>query len=138
MESPDLSIAVGELIGVPRVAVRGSMDGWHDQAIRGVLEGFRDQGTTSVLLDLAGMTFAGVDGTNGMINTLRSLGPEICVHVIASGAPREILRRARLAPSIRLYSSTDEIAEYLSYDQESFTSRWLAAGTEDEELPLAA
>jgi hypothetical protein len=138
MESPELSISVGELIGVPRVTMRGCMDGWHDQAVKGVLEGFRDQGTTSVVLDIAGMTFGGIDGATGMINALRALGPEMCVHVVASGGPRGILQRAALAPSIRLYSSTDEIAEYISSTEEFLTSRWTAQDSGDEELPLAA
>jgi len=138
MESPDLSISVGELIGVSRVTIRGCMDGWHDQAVKGILEGFRDQGTTSIVLDIAGMTFAGIDGATGMINALRSLGPETCVHVVASGRPRGILQRAGFAPSIKLYSSTDEIAEYVSSTSEFLTSRWTPKDSGDEELPLAA
>ena len=138
MESPELSISVGELIGVPRVAIRGCMDGWHDQAVKGVLEGFRDQGTTSLVLDIAAMTFGGVDGATGMVNVLRGLGPEIGVHVVASGMASSILQRAGLGPSIRLYSSTDEIAEYVSASDDFLASRWTTNHSSDEELPLAA
>ena len=138
METPELSISVGELIGVPRVTMRGCMDGWHDQAVRGVLEGFADQGASSIVLDLAGLDFTSIDGATGMINVLRNVGPGTCVHVIASGATRDVLHRAKLAPCVRLYASTDEIAEYVTRRSECFTSRWVEPGSEDEQLPLAA
>ena len=138
METSELSISVGELIGVPRVTLRGCMDGWHDQAVLGVLTGFTDQDATSLVLDMAGLAFAGPDGVTAMLNALRSVGPGICVHVVASAAIDAALRHASFGPSVRLYSSTDEIAEYLSPDEELLTSRWVARGTEDEEMPLAA
>lgn len=138
MENPELSISVGDLIGVPKVTLRGCMDGWHDQALSGVLTGFRDQGTTSLVLDLASLSFAGTDGATAMINVLRSLGSEICVHMVASSAHANMLRRAELGPSIKLYSSTDEIAEYLPPHEQVFTSRWMASKGEDTEMPLAA
>ena len=138
MESPELSISVGELIGIPRVTLRGSMDGWHDQAISGVLMSFRDQGTTSLVFDIVGLSFCGMDGASAMIKVLRSLGPQICVHVLASGAPSGILNRAELGQCIRLYSTTDEIANHLIPGEEYFTSRWTAQGTDDIEQPLAA
>lgn len=136
MKYPELSISVGELLGVPRVVLRGSMDGWHDQAIRGVLEGFSDQGVASVVLDLAELTFAGVDGATGMINVLRSLGSSMCVHVVAENAPKDILMRAKFAPHVHLYSSTDELAEQVTSAEECFTSRWRAHASEGGELPL--
>jgi anti-anti-sigma regulatory factor len=136
MKYPELSISVGELLGVPRVVLRGSMDGWHDQAIRGVLEGFSDQGVSSVVLDLAELTFFGVDGATGMINVLRSLGPGMCVHLVAEGSCRDILHRAKFPPSVRLYSSTDELAEQVSCSEECFTSRCREQIYEDGELPL--
>ena len=138
MESPELSISVGDLIGVPKVTLRGCMDGWHDQVLSGVLTGFRDQGTTSLVLDLAGLSFTGADGATSMINVLRSLGSEICVHIVASSAHANILRRAALGPSIKLYCSTDEIAEYLPPHEQVLTSRWMASESEDNEIPLAA
>ncbi len=109
MESPELSISVGELIGIPKVSVRGYVDSWHDQAILGVLAGLRDQGITSMVLDLAGMSFVGTDGASGLIGVLRSVGPAMCVHVVGSSIVLSILNRAGFNPSIRLYSSTDEI-----------------------------
>ncbi len=138
MESPELSITIGELIGVPKITLRGCMDGWHDQAVSGVLASFRDDGTTSLVLDLAGLRFAGVDGATAMINVLRSVGPGICVHVVTSSSCAGMLQRAKFGPCVRLYSSTDEIAECIHPEAEFLTSRWLAAGTEDHELPLAA
>ena len=138
MESSELSISVGELIGVPRVTLRGCMDGWHDQAVLGVLTGFADQDATSLVLDIAGLIFAGPDGVTAMVNTLRSVGPGMCVHVVASAAIAATLRRAAFGPAVRLYSSTDEIAEYLSPAEELLTSRWIARSAEDEEMPLAA
>lgn len=138
MENTELSISVGDLIGVPRVSLRGCMDGWHDQAVSGILTGFREQGTTSLVLDLAGLSFAGSDGATSMINVLRSVGPEVCVHVVTSGSPAAILKRADMGPCVRLYSSTDEIAEYVATSHECLTSRWMAFGVDDVELPLAA
>ncbi len=138
MESSELSISVGELIGVPRVTLRGSMDGWHDQAVIGVLTGFAEQDATSLVLDIAGLAFGGPDGMTAMIIALRSVSPGMCVHVVAPAPAAATLRRAALGPSVRLYSSTDEIAEYLSPGEELLTSRWIARGTEDEEMPLAA
>jgi len=136
MRYPELSISVGELLGVPRVALRGSMDGWHDQAIRGVLEGFGDQGITSVVLDLAELSFAGIDGATGMINVLRSLTPVMCVHVVAQGSSRDILHRAQFPPAVHLYSSTDELAQQVASTDECFTSRWRAPEFPGGELPV--
>ena len=138
MNSPELSISVGELIGIPKVTLRGSMDGWHDQAISGVLMSFRDQGTSSLVLDIVGLAFTGVDGASAMIRVLRSLGSQICVHVLTSGAPADILNRAELGLCIRLYSTTDDIANHLISGEEYFTSRWTASGIDDIEQPLAA
>lgn len=138
MESPELSISVGDLIGVPRVTLRGTMDGWHDQAVAGILASFCDQGTTSVVLDLAGLSLAGIDGATSLIRALRSLGPEIRTHIVTSGSTSAILEKALLGPCVRLYSSVDEIAEYLPGKEEFLTSRWLATQSEDTELPLAA
>lgn len=138
MQSPELSISVGELIGVPRVTLRGSMDGWHDQALSGVLKGFEDEGAGSLVLDMAGLLLAGVEGATSLINALRAVGPGLCVHVVACSSIRGMLERARLGPCLKLYSSTDEIAEYLGPIEDYLTSRWLAATSEDEQLPLAA
>jgi hypothetical protein len=114
------------------------MDSWHDQAVKGVLEGFLNQSTSSIILDLTGLSFSGIDSTTNMINVLRSIGPEICIHVVASGTTIKLFERASLAPCIRLYSSTDEIAECISTMDEYFTSRWLCSQSSDSELPLAA
>ena len=138
MENPELSICIGELIGVPRVTLRGYMDGWHDQAISGVLDGFCEEGTATVVLDLAGLTFVGIDGATAMINVLRSVGPGLCVHIVASGATSNMLSKANFGPCIRLYSSTDEIAEYIAPHDDYLTSRWLPFDIDDRELPLAA
>jgi len=138
MKYPELSISVGELLGVPRVVLRGSMDGWHDQAIRGVLEGFSDQGISSVVLDLAGLSFAGSDGATGMINVLRSLDPALCVHLVAASGLKEIMHSAKFPPSIHLYSSTDELAEQVFTTEDYYTSRRRAPGRDGGELPLMA
>ena len=138
MESSELSISVGELIGVPKVTLRGCMDAWHDQALAGVLTGFQEQHAISLVLDVAGLGFRGVEGVTALIAVLRSLGAGMCVHVVAASAVASTLRRAALGPAIRLYSSTDEIAEYLAPTEELLTSRWVPPGTEDEQLPIAA
>lgn len=138
MESPELSISVGEIIGVPKVSIRGCMDNWHGQSVKGVLDGFLNHDINSIVLDLTGLSFAGIDSTTSMINVLRSIGPEICVHVVASGTTISLFERASLSPCIRLYSSTDEIAECISSMEECFTSRWLHSQSNDSELPMAA
>lgn len=138
MECTGLSIAVDELIGVPKVTLRGNMDDWHDQVMSGVLTGFRDQGNTSLVLDMAGLNFAGLNGATSLLSVLRKLGPEMCVHVVVSGVPAKALAKAGLGPSVRLYSSTDEIAEYISPNSEELTSRWVASISDDSELPIAA
>lgn len=138
MESAGLSIAIAELIGVPKVTLRGNMDDWHDQAMSGVLAGFRDQGNSSLVLDMAGLSFASANSATSMLTVLRKLGPEMCVHVVASGRSANILAKAELGPAVRLYSSTDEIAEYISPSSEDLTSRWVASVSEDTEIPLAA
>lgn len=138
MECAELSIAVDELIGVPKVTLRGHMDGWHDQAMSGVLAEFRDQGTTSLVLDIAGLNFAGTNGATSMLNVLQKLGPEMCVHVVASGLSAKMLHKATLSPAVRLYESTDELAEYISPNSDDLTSRWVAQGSDDSEMPLAA
>ena len=138
MECAELSIAVDELIGVPKVTLRGQMDGWHDQAMSGVLTGFRDQGTTSLVLDIAGLSFVGANGATSMVNVLRKLGPEMAVHVVASGFSAKVLQKAGLGPAVRLYASTDELAEYISPASDDLTSRWMAPDSDESELPLAA
>lgn len=138
MDCAELSIAVDELIGVPKLTLRGHMDGWHDQAMSGVLTGFRDQGTTSLVLDIAGLNFAGSNGATSMVNVLRKLGPGMAVHVVASGFSARVLQMAELGPAIRLYASTNELAEYISPASEDLTSRWMAPSSDDSEMPLAA
>ena len=138
MESQQLSIAVDNLIGVPKVTIRGQMAGWHDQAMSGVFAGFKDQGASSLVLDIAGLNFAGTTGAASMINVLRKLGPEMCVHVVASGLSAKVLERADLGPAVRLYSSTDEIADYIAPESEDLTSRWMPDSSDDTEMPLAA
>ncbi len=138
MERTELSIAIDELIGVPKVTLSGCMDSWHDQAITGILAGFRDQGTTSLVLDLGRLTFQGLHGATSIVGALKALGPEICVHVVTSNISGKVLQNAALGPSVRLYASTDEIADYMSPSAEDLTSRWMPRSSQDNELPLAA
>lgn len=138
MECTELSIAIDELIGVPKVTLSGCMDSWHDQAISGVLAGFRDQGTTSLVLDLGRLNYQGLSGATSMVSALKGLGPEICIHVVTSNLSGKMLQKADLGPSIRLYASTDEIADYMSPSAEDLTSRWMPQSAQDSELPLAA
>jgi anti-anti-sigma regulatory factor len=138
MDCAELSIAVDELIGVPKLTLRGHMHGWHDQAMSGVLTGFRDLGTTSLVLDIAGLSFIGANGATSMVNVLRKLGSKMAVHVVASGFPAKVLEMAELGPAVRLYASTNELAEYISPGSEDLTSRWMAPNSDDSEMPLAA
>jgi len=138
MRTPELSISVGDLLGVPRVTLRGYMDGWHDQAVIGVLAGLSEQSVTSLVMDLTALRFTGVDGATGLIRILRSISPEQAVHIVAAGTPDKVLKRAKLGPSVRLYTSADEIADYLAPEDDFFTSRWLPPTADDAEQPLAA
>ncbi|MCL5104538.1 MAG: hypothetical protein M1133_10580 [Armatimonadetes bacterium] len=137
MNTSELSITVGELLSIPKVTLSGRMERWHDQAVMGVFKGFRDQGCNSLVLDIAGLNLAETEGFVGLINVLRLTGPDICIHVVTSPASSGLLQRARLGPCVRLYSSTDEIAEYVN-PEEYLTSRYVAPGTEDSEMPMAA
>ncbi|MCE5200614.1 hypothetical protein LLG39_16735, partial [bacterium] len=127
----ELSISVGELLGVPRVTLSGHLGNCHDQALLGILGGLQEQGAGSLVLDIAGLSLSGVEPATSLINVLRSIRPGICVHVVASGSAAVILRKAALGPCVRLYSSTDEVSEYVSPDEECLTSRWMAKGTQD-------
>ncbi len=62
----------------------------------------------------------------------------MCVHVVASGLSARMLQKAELNPAVRLYASTEELAEYISPSSEDLTSRWMPPGSDDQELPLAA
>jgi hypothetical protein len=138
MANLELSITVGELLGVAKVSLSGHMGSWHDQAVIGILAGFREQGATSLVLDIAGLTPSGTESATGLINALRSVGPTLCVHVVASGAMGALLRKGAFGPSVKVYSSTDEVADRVGPEEECLTSRWMAPGTQDTELPLAA
>ncbi len=138
MDCAELSIAVEKLIGVPRLTLRGHMDGWHDEAMSGVLTGFCEQGTTSLVLDIAGLSFNGVNGATSMVNALRKLGPDMAVHVVASDLSAKLLQTAQLGSTVRLYSSTSELADYISPKSEDLTSRWTPEAADDSEMPLAA
>ncbi|MCE5314062.1 MAG: hypothetical protein ABFD49_07320 [Armatimonadota bacterium] len=134
----ELSITVGELLGIAKVSLSGHMGPRHDQAIQGILTGFSEQGATSLVLDMAGLTPSGIDAATGLINALRSIGPALCVHVVASGTLLTLLRNGNFGPCVKVYSSTDEIADRVSSEEECLTSRWMHQGTQDTELPLAA
>lgn len=138
MESPNLSISIGELLGVPKVTLRGNLDGWHDQAVSGILTVFRDEGTSSMVLDIAAINFTSTAGATGLINVLRSLGPRMCVHVVASDTPASILGKAGFGSCVRLYSSTEELAKHVTTEPESLTSRWIASTELETRLPRAA
>ena len=138
MNTSSLSIVVGELLGVPKVTVRGDLNGWHDQAILGVLAAFRDEGASSLVLDIAAINLINAEGATGLVNVLRALGSKMCVHVVASDAPAKILGKAGLGVCVRLYSSTDEIAKHVSNESIELTSRWIESGGTDNEMPLAA
>ncbi|MHB9036717.1 MAG: hypothetical protein ACYC64_08620 [Armatimonadota bacterium] len=138
MANLELSITVGELLGIAKVSLSGRMGSSHDQAVLGILTGFREQGATSLVLDIAGLTPSGVDAATGLINALRTLGPTLCVHIVASGAMGALLRKGGFGPCVRIYSSADEVADLVGLEEECLTSRWMSPGTEDTELPLAA
>ncbi|MCE5324613.1 STAS domain-containing protein [bacterium] len=138
MANQELSITVGELLGIVKVSLNGQLSPRHDQALQGVLNGLQEQGSTSLVLDLAGLTSSGTDAATGLINVLRSLGSTTNFHVVASGALGSILSKSGFGPSVRVYSSVDDIADMFSDDEEYLTSRWMARGSQDTELPLAA
>ncbi|MEN6356126.1 MAG: hypothetical protein ABFD83_03470 [Armatimonadota bacterium] len=138
MANQELSITVGELLGIVKVSLTGQLSPRHDQALYGVLTGFQEQGSTSLVLDLAGLAPSGIEAATGLINVLRSLGPTTNIHIVASGALGSILRKGSFGPSVRVYSSVDDLADTFGDDEEYLTSRWMARGTQDTELPLAA
>jgi len=137
MSNNELSISVGELLGVIKVSLSGQMCASHDQAVLGILSGFRDQGATSLVLDIVGLQIGTIESATSLINVLRSLGPMFCVHVVASDSVSSILRKGNFGNCIRLYSSLDDLADHVGRE-EFLTSRWMAQESEDNELPIAA
>lgn len=137
MSSKELSISVGELLGVIKVSLSGQMSTSHDQAVLGILSGFKDQGVNSVVLDIAGLEISTIESATGLINVLRALGPMLYVHVVASDAVSSLLRKGGFGNCVHLYSSLDELASQVGRE-EYYTSRWIAQESEDNELPLAA
>ncbi|MGQ9455752.1 MAG: hypothetical protein ACUVRS_03670 [Armatimonadota bacterium] len=138
MNNSELVISVGELLGIPRVTLRGKMKPWYDRAVIGALSAFSEHSARSVVLDLTYLECDGPDGIVTVIRILRTSVPGTCLHVVAAAPVVSILQQANLGPGVKMYSSTDEIAERLLPEQEILTSRWIARGNEDEELPLAA
>lgn len=118
MAFPELAISVSDILGVPRVVLRGTMDCWHDEAISGILNGFADQGSAAVVLDIAELSYTGCDAAMQMLRVLRTLESSACVHIVARNQTMEMLVKARLPQSIRLYSSTDQIAQVISATDE--------------------
>lgn len=138
MQQTELTILVGELLGVPKVSISGTMLRSYEQAVSGILNAFKEQGTPTLILDLAGAGQGSMESMAFLLRTLRDLGPGMCVHVVAVNSVCCILRKTGLGPSVRTYCSIDEVSEKIEPEQEYLTSRWMAPGTEDTEIPLAA
>ncbi len=138
MRNPELTVFVGELLGVPKVSLSGMLGGWHEQAVTGILNVLREQGTPSMVLDMAGLESSDAQSTATMLNIFRSVGPGICVHVVASEPFCNLLKRANVGPSVKVYCSIDEISKNITPDSEYLTSRWMDPGSEDKEMPMAA
>ncbi len=135
-----MTISVSELLGVPKVTCQGQMDSWHTQSFAAVMDQCKDNGNTKVVLDIACLDFLSTDSAMAMVTTLRKVGPEMSVHIVANSSSRQVLESAGLGPYIKHYSSSDEIAEQMAVEDVYYTSRWLAAYEEmqQEELPKAA
>lgn len=138
MANQELSISVGELLGIPKVSLSGYLDGWHDQAILGILNGLHESGANSIVLDVACLNLRGIDGTTSLVNVLRMLDSELCVHMVASSAIKTLFEKAEVGSNIYLYSNTDEIAEEFNTHTEYLTSRWVEQDTEDTYIHMAA
>ncbi|MDH7603100.1 MAG: hypothetical protein QHI38_13250 [Armatimonadota bacterium] len=138
MQDSELVISVGELLGVPKVSLRGCMEEWHDEAVMGVLSAFSEHSAAAVVLDLESLDYAGPSGMAAMIRALRCVPVGVCMHVAAPAHVAAVFRQAQFGHAVRLYSSTNEIASRLSLDEEVLTSRWIAQEHEEHELPFAA
>ena len=138
MKNPELTVFVGELLGVPKVSLSGMLGGWHEQAVTGILDALREHGTPSMVLDMAGLDSSDAESAATMLNIFRSIGPGICVHVVASEPFCNLLNRASVGAGVKVYCSIDEISKSITPESEYLTSRWMASTSEDTELPLAA
>lgn len=138
MSNTGLTMLVGDLLGIPKVSITGYVDRGHEYAILGVLNGYRDYGARSIVLDLVGLEAGGVHCASFFLWALRGMGPSMCVHVVGSGILCGILNRAGMGPRVRTCSSLDEIVEASTVEQEYMTSRWMAPGSDDTEMPMAA
>lgn len=138
MSKPDLTIFVSELLGVPKISLSGPLLNCYEQAVTGILNGFKEQRTPTLILDLAGLGATGADGLAFILRALREMGPGTCVHVVAAGAMCAVLEKAGLGAGVKTYCSLDEMSDSLVPEAEYLTSRWMAPGSEDFEIPLAA
>ncbi|MCX6346247.1 MAG: hypothetical protein NT018_14440 [Armatimonadetes bacterium] len=138
MRNSELTVFVGELLGVPKVSLSGTLGRWHEQAVMGIMNALREQGTPSMVLDMAGLDSSDAESTATMLNVFRSVGPGTCVHVVASEPFCNLLKRANIGPGVKVYCSIDEISKSITPENEYLTSRYIAPGSEDTEMPLAA
>jgi len=138
MNSSELTISVGKLLGVPKVTIGGRMERWHDEAVCAIFGAFSDYSSTAVVVDIENLQYGGPDAMAAFLRALRLAPPGTCLHIAAPPSVASVLQQAGLGPAVRLYSSTNEIAANLSPEMEILTSRWVARKEEDEELPFAA
>lgn len=138
MIDSELVISVGELLGIPKVSLRGRMEPWHDETVIGVLSAFSEHSAAAVVLDIGNLEYAGPGGMAAMVRALRRVPIGTCLHVAAPARVAAAFRRAQFGQTIRVYSSTEEIASRIFPEEEVLTSRWIARDREDEELPFAA
>ena len=113
MRNHDLSIKIGELIGVPNVSMRGIINPWQDFIIGSVLAGFREKNVTTVVLDIAGLSFAEKESENAIIQTLKISSVYFNLHIATKGKFLETILNADLGDNVQAYKSTEEIARHI-------------------------
>lgn len=113
MRNRELSIKIGELIGVPNVSMRGVINPWQDFIIGSVLTGFRDKNVTTLVLDIASLSFAEKESEKAIIETLKNASIYFNIHVATKGRFLDNILKADLGENVQAYKSTDEIASHI-------------------------
>ncbi len=113
MNLNNISICIGDLIGIPNVCFNGTLDAEHDEIVASILECFNTRNSGSIVLDIVGLKFDGVEGACVMIDAINSVSDSLSIHIASSSAGMDILSTAKLNDNVRFYLSTEEIAAHI-------------------------
>ncbi len=104
----ELSIRIEELIGIPRVVVRGSYTRDHNGLLSCILDQLQSNGSSVLVLDLMDLRCAEAEAASGIVLVLKKSRANAGIHVVAPDNLGLLLKRGRLPVCVRLYPSLDE------------------------------